>query len=39
MNIAFMKSRVTIGDVNATLENSIAGMKVTKSLYWERRVK
>ncbi|ENY8343227.1 ABC transporter ATP-binding protein/permease [Clostridioides difficile] len=36
MNIAFMKSRVTIGDVNATLENSIAGMKVTKSFCAEK---
>ncbi|HBF5711340.1 TPA: ABC transporter ATP-binding protein [Clostridioides difficile] len=36
MNIAFMKSRVTIGDVNATLENSIAGMKVTKSFCTEK---
>ena len=26
-----MESRVKIGEVNATLENSIAGMKVTKS--------
>ena len=31
MKNAFMETRVKIGDVNATLENSIAGMKVTKS--------
>ena len=31
MNKAFMETRVKTGDVNATLENSIAGMKVTKS--------
>ena len=31
MQKAFMETRVTTGDVNATLENSIAGMKVTKS--------
>ncbi len=31
MKNAFMKTRVKTGDVNATLENSIAGMKVTKS--------
>ena len=31
MNKAFMQTRVKTGDVNATLENSIAGMKVTKS--------
>ncbi len=37
MNIAFMKSRVTIGDVNATLENSIAGMKVTKSFVLRKK--
>ncbi|MDR0879511.1 MAG: ABC transporter ATP-binding protein/permease [Clostridioides sp.] len=36
MNVAFMESRVTIGDVNATLENSIAGMKVTKSFVTEK---
>ena len=31
MQNAFMETRVTTGEVNATLENSIAGMKVTKS--------
>lgn len=31
MQKAFMETRVTTGEVNATLENSIAGMKVTKS--------
>ncbi|WP_343101585.1 ABC transporter ATP-binding protein [Romboutsia sp. MSSM.1001216sp_RTP31141st1_G3_RTP31141_220114] len=31
MNKAFKETRVKTGDVNATLENSIAGMKVTKS--------
>ena len=31
MNNAFKETRVKTGDVNATLENSIAGMKVTKS--------
>ena len=31
MRNAFMETRVTTGEVNATLENSIAGMKVTKS--------
>ena len=31
MNRAFKETRVKTGDVNATLENSIAGMKVTKS--------
>lgn len=31
MNKAFKETRVRTGDVNATLENSIAGMKVTKS--------
>jgi ATP-binding cassette subfamily B protein len=36
MNEAFMESRVTIGDVNATLENSIAGMTVTKSFSNEK---
>ena len=32
---AFMKARVKVGEVNATLENSIAGMKVTKSFCTE----
>ncbi|MFI3210401.1 MAG: ABC transporter ATP-binding protein [Peptostreptococcaceae bacterium] len=31
MSNAFKQNRVKTGDVNATLENSIAGMKVTKS--------
>ncbi len=31
MSKAFMETRVKTGEVNATLENSIAGMKVTKS--------
>lgn len=31
MSNAFKETRVKTGDVNATLENSIAGMKVTKS--------
>lgn len=31
MSGAFKETRVRTGDVNATLENSIAGMKVTKS--------
>ncbi|MGL5328071.1 MAG: ABC transporter ATP-binding protein [Peptostreptococcaceae bacterium] len=31
MSKAFKETRVKTGDVNATLENSIAGMKVTKS--------
>lgn len=31
MKNAFMETRIKTGDVNATLENSIAGMKVTKS--------
>ncbi|RDY23371.1 ABC transporter ATP-binding protein [Romboutsia maritimum] len=35
MNKAFMETRVKTGDVNATLENSIAGMKVTKSFCTE----
>lgn len=35
MNHAFKQTRVKIGDVNATLENSIAGMKVTKSFCTE----
>ncbi|MEG0855922.1 MAG: ABC transporter ATP-binding protein [Terrisporobacter sp.] len=37
MQRAFMKTRVTTGDVNATLENSIAGMKVTKSFCNEKQ--
>ena len=36
MNKAFMETRVKTGDVNATLENSIAGMKVTKSFCSEK---
>ena len=36
MNNAFKETRVKTGDVNATLENSIAGMKVTKSFCTER---
>ncbi len=36
MNRAFMETRVKTGDVNATLENSIAGMKVTKSFGIEK---
>lgn len=35
MQNAFMKTRVKTGDVNATLENSIAGMRVTKSFCTE----
>lgn len=35
MGNAFMKARVKVGEVNATLENSIAGMKVTKSFCTE----
>ena len=35
MGNAFMKSRVKVGEVNATLENSIAGLKVTKSFCTE----
>ncbi|MEG2338717.1 MAG: ABC transporter ATP-binding protein [Clostridium sp.] len=31
MSSAFMESRVKTGDVNATLENSISGIKVSKS--------
>lgn len=31
MQKAYMETRVTTGEVNATLENSIAGIKVTKS--------
>ena len=37
MQNAFMETRVTTGDVNATLENSIAGMKVTKSFCNEKQ--
>ncbi|WP_297134140.1 ABC transporter ATP-binding protein, partial [Terrisporobacter sp.] len=37
MQKAFMETRVTTGDVNATLENSIAGMKVTKSFCNEKQ--
>lgn len=36
MQKAFMETRVTTGEVNATLENSIAGMKVTKSFCNEK---
>lgn len=36
MSKAFMETRVKTGDVNATLENSIAGMRVTKSFCTER---
>lgn len=36
MNKAFMKTRVETGSVNATLENSIAGMKITKSFCTEK---
>ena len=36
MQRAFMETRVTTGEVNATLENSIAGMKVTKSFCNEK---
>ena len=36
MQKAFMQTRVTTGEVNATLENSIAGMKVTKSFCNEK---
>ena len=35
MNKAFTETREKIGDVNATLENSIAGMNVTKSFCTE----
>lgn len=31
MNKAFMKSREAVGGINATLENSIAGIRVTKA--------
>ena len=36
MNSAFKDTRVKIGEVNATLENSIAGMRVTKSFCTEK---
>lgn len=36
MNNAFMETRVKTGEVNATLENSIAGMKITKSFCTEK---
>ncbi|MGL5694678.1 MAG: ABC transporter ATP-binding protein, partial [Peptostreptococcaceae bacterium] len=36
MNKAFMETRVKTGEVNATLENSIAGMRVTKSFCNEK---
>ncbi|MEG1310956.1 MAG: ABC transporter ATP-binding protein [Romboutsia sp.] len=36
MRNAFKETRVKTGDVNATLENSIAGMKVTKSFCTEK---
>ena len=36
MQKAFMETRVTTGEVNATLENSIAGIKVTKSFCNEK---
>ena len=36
MNKAFKETRVKTGDVNATLENSIAGMRVTKSFCTEK---
>ncbi|CEO28580.1 ABC transporter ATP-binding protein [Paraclostridium sordellii] len=35
MNRAFKETRVKTGEVNATLENSIAGMRVTKSFCTE----
>ncbi|MDR1773838.1 MAG: ABC transporter ATP-binding protein/permease [Clostridioides sp.] len=37
MGVAAMEGRVSIGNVNATLENSIAGMKVTKSFCTEKQ--
>ena len=37
MHNAFKDTREKIGDVNATLENSIAGMKVTKSFCTEQQ--
>lgn len=36
MSKSFMDTRVKTGDVNATLENSIAGMRVTKSFCTEK---
>ena len=36
MNKVFKRTRVKIGEVNATLENSIAGIKVTKSFCTEK---
>ncbi|MGL5641458.1 MAG: ABC transporter ATP-binding protein [Paraclostridium sp.] len=36
MGKAFKETRVKTGDVNATLENSIAGMRVTKSFCTEK---
>ena len=36
MNKAFKDTRVKTGEVNATLENSIAGMRVTKSFCTEK---
>jgi ATP-binding cassette subfamily B protein len=36
MRVAFKATRVTTGEVNATLENSIAGMRVTKSFVTEK---
>ena len=36
MSRAFKETRVKTGDVNATLENSIAGMRVTKSFCTEK---
>ncbi|MGL4797700.1 MAG: ABC transporter ATP-binding protein, partial [Paraclostridium sp.] len=36
MNKAFKETRVKTGEVNATLENSIAGMRVTKSFCTEK---
>ncbi len=36
MSKAFKETRVKTGDVNATLENSIAGMRVTKSFCTEK---
>ncbi len=35
MGVAFMEARVKTGDVNAVVENSIAGVKVTKSFCTE----
>ncbi|MEG2789084.1 MAG: ABC transporter ATP-binding protein, partial [Romboutsia sp.] len=36
MNKAFKETRVKTGEINATLENSIAGMRVTKSFCTEK---